>query len=412
MRILFLSHYFPPEGNAPATRVFEMCRRWVKAGHGVEVVTGVPNVPNGVPYPGYRNRRIQRETMDGIRVIRVWTFLAPNKGRIRRSLNYLSYLFSAVCAGASAQRPNVVLATSPQFFCGWAGAVIARLRRRPFILEIRDIWPDSIETVGAVRNRLLLRLLGWMERRLYASARHIVAVGEGYKEQLVARGVPPEKVTVITNGIDAAALKPRTRNQELLEQYKLQARFVVSYIGTIGMACGLDVVLRAAGMLKERGDSKIVFLLVGDGASREALEREARTEHLDNVVFTGLQPKERIPDFLSITDACLVHLRKKDLFKSVLPSKILEAAAMARPIILGVQGHAARLVDEAGMGLCIEPENERELVAAAEELSRDPQAARKMGEAGRRHVAERFDLDALARQYADVIEKTVAASSP
>jgi glycosyltransferase involved in cell wall biosynthesis len=412
MRIVFLTHYFPPEGNAPATRVFEMARRWVKLGHEVAVITGVPNVPNGVPYPGYRNRLVQRETMDGIRVTHVWTFLAPNKGRIRRSINYLSYLVSATLAGAFAARPDVVLATSPQFFCGWAGAWVARMKHRPFILEIRDIWPDSIETVGAVKNRPLLRLLGWMEKKLYARARHIVAVGEGYKEQLVARGVPPEKVTVITNGIDTTALQPGTKNQELLEQYHLENRFVVAYIGTIGMACGLDIALRAAGMLKERGDARVVFLLVGDGALRQELEEKARGEGLQNVVFAGLQPKERIPAFLSVTDACLVHLRKKDLFKSVLPSKIFEAAAMARPIILGVQGHAARLVEQAGMGICIEPENEQELVAAADRLSTDAQAARKMGEAGRRHVSERFDLDALARQYADVIEKTVAAPSP
>ena len=412
MKSLFLSHYFPPEGNAPATRVFEMCRRWVKLGHEVTVITGVPNVPNGIPYPGYRNRFVQRETIDGIRVTRVWTFLAPNKGRVRRSLNYLSYLVSAVFAGAIAKRPDVVLATSPQFFCGWAGMLVARLKRRPFILEVRDIWPESIETVGAVKNRPLLRLLGWMETKLYASARHIVAVGEGYKEQLVARGVPPEKVTVITNGVDPSALEPRTKNKELLEQYRLEDRFVVSYIGTIGMACGLDVVLRAAGILKERGNSRIVFLLVGDGASREELENEARAEHLDNIIFTGLQTKDRIPAFLSVTDACLVHLRKKDLFKSVLPSKILEAAAMARPIILGVQGHAARLVEGAGMGICIEPENERELAAAVEKLSADLRAAQKMGEAGRRHVSERFDLDALAEQYAGAIEVTLSDTNP
>lgn len=411
MQILFLTHYFPPEGNAPATRVFEMARRWVRLGHEVAVITGVPNVPNSVPYPGYRNRLIQRKTMEGIRVTRVWTFLAPNRGRVRRSLNYLSYLVSAMLAGAFAPRPDVVLATSPQFFCGWAGVLVSRLKRRPFILEIRDIWPESIETVGAVRNRPLLAVLGWMEKKLYAAARHIVAVGEGYKEQLVERGVAPAKISVVTNGIDSSAFCPRTKNEGVVRQYSLQNHFVVSYLGTIGMACGLDVVLRAARILKDRRDERVRFLLVGDGASRQELENEARVQHLENVVFTGLRPKNMMPAFLSVTDACLVHLRKKDLFKSVFPSKILEAAAMARPIVLGVEGLAAKLIGEAGAGICIEPENERELVAAVEKLSGDPGLARKLGEAGRRYVSERFDLDALARQYAGVIENTAGAHS-
>lgn len=410
MQILFLTHYFPPEGNAPATRVFEMARRWVRLGHEVHVVTGVPNVLNGVPYPGYRNRLVQHETVDGIRVTRVWTFLAPNRDRVRRSLNYLSYLVFATIAGALAPRPDVVLATSPQFFCGWAGVFVSRLKRRPFILEIRDIWPESIETVGAVKNRPLLAVLGWMEKKLYAAARHIVAIGEGYKEQLIARGVAPEKITVITNGVDPS-FSSRPPDASIQGKCNLAGRFVCAYVGTVGMACGLDVVLRAARLLRNKGNDRIRFLSVGDGASREDLEQRARAEALENVVFTGLQPKDSIPAFLSVTDACLVHLRKKDLFKSVFPSKILEAAARARPIVLGVEGFAAKLIGEAGAGICIEPDNEKELLAAVERLSGDPGLARKLGEAGRLYVSERFDLDALARQYAGVIENTAGAQS-
>jgi len=185
MNILFFTHYFPPEGNAPATRVYELCRRWVKAGHTVTVITGVPNVPNGVVYDGYRNRLRQEENVAGIRVIRVWTYLAPNKGKGRRIVNYLSYMFSAILCGMFVKRPDVIIATSPQFFCGWAGAVVSRLRRLPFILEVRDIWPESIEAVGAMSNRSLLRFLERLELRLYAAADHIVTVGEGYKQKLM-----------------------------------------------------------------------------------------------------------------------------------------------------------------------------------------------------------------------------------
>ncbi len=412
MKIVFLSHYFPPEGNAPATRVFEMCRRWVRTGHEVTVITGVPNVPNGVVYEGYRNRLRQEETIHGIRVVRVWTHLAPNKGTVRRILNYLSFMISATLAGLFAPRPDVVIATSPQFFCGWAGVLVSRLRRLPFILEIRDIWPESIVTVGALRGRGLVALLEWLEKRMYAAARHIVTVGDGYRERLQEKGVPPERISVVTNGVDPATFFPREPDAALRERYGLAGRFVCSYVGTIGMACGLDVVLRAAQRLKEKGRDSIRFLLVGDGAVRAELEQQARTAGLDEVVFAGLQPKPAIPAFLAVSDACLVHLHKRELFKTVLPSKILEAAAMEKPIILGVRGHAERLVREAGAGICIEPDNADELVAAVERLASDPELGKKMGRAGRDHVRQHFNPDVLAAEYLALIAAAAAPRPP
>ena len=409
MNILFLTHYFPPEGNAPATRVFEMCRRWVKQGHHVTVLTGVPNVPAGVVYHGYRNRLIQRETVEGIRVVRVWTFIAPNRGVIRRSMNYASYMVSALLAGLFLPRPDLLIATSPQFFCGWAGLMLARLRRLPFILEVRDLWPESISTVGAIRSRTPLRLLEYMERRLYAAARRIITVGEGYRERLVERGVPEDKIDVICNGVDQSAAAENGQTAEVRREYGLENCFVVSYIGTIGMACGLDVVLRAAEQLRSQGREDIRFLLVGDGATRKDLETQARDLKLDNVIFAGLQPKERIPALLSASDACLVHLRKQDLFKSVLPSKLLEAMAMARPIILGVEGHAAALLKTASAGICMEPGKASELVNAVATLTSHPGHAVAMGQSGRDYVFKHFDLDVLAGKYVMVIENALAA---
>ena len=407
MRILFLSHYFPPEGNAPASRVYEMCRRWVRAGHEVTVITGVPNVPAGIPYAGYQNRLRQKESIDGINTIRVWTWLAPNKGTVRRTLNYISFMISATLTALIIQRPDVVIATSPQFFCGWAGVIVSRLRRLPFVLEVRDIWPESIVTVGAMSKGLAVRFLEWMERNMYAAARHIVTVGEGYKEQLIAKGVATGKITVITNGVDRDTFQPREPDAELKRKLGLGNAFVCSYIGTIGMACGLDVVLRAARILKSNGRNDIRFLLVGDGAVREDLEERARADKLDPVVFAGLQPKQTIPSFLSITDASLIHLAKKQLFESVFPSKLLESFAAAKPIILGVRGYAAQLLQEAKAGICIEPENERELAAAVERLAADRNLAARFGLAGYNYVADHFNLDELAAKYVTLLETSL-----
>jgi glycosyltransferase involved in cell wall biosynthesis len=412
MRILYLSHYFHPEGNAPAKRVYEMCRRWVRSGHAVTVVTCAPNVPSGIVYDGYENAWLRRETVEGIETIRVWTYLAANRGTARRIVNYLSYMVFAVIAGLRAQRPDLVIATTPQFFCGWAGVWVSRLRRVPFILEIRDIWPESIAAVGALGNPLVLRLLERWERSMYRAAARIVTVGEGYRQQLEARGVPSGRIDVVPNGVDRKAFAGAGGGSQVRAEFGLGDAFVVSYVGTIGLGSGLDVVLRAARRLAAEGRRGIVFLLVGDGAVREDLERQARAEGLDRVVFAGRQDKARIPAFLAATDACLVHLTGQDLFRSVLPSKIFESAAMAKPIIMGVRGFAADLVERAEAGICIEPENETELVEAASRLAGDRGLARKLGESGRERIAARYDYDDLAARYLAIIRALVPAKAP
>lgn len=411
-RVLFLTHYFPPEGNAPATRVHAFARRWVRRPGrplATTVVTCAPNVPDGKVYDGYRNRLSQRESIDGIDVIRVWTWLAPNAGTTRRILNFVSYMVTATIRSLFVPRPDVVIATSPQFFCGWAGVLVSWLRWTPFILEIRDIWPESILAVGAMRKGRLVRLLEWLELRMYASANRIVTVGEGYRSQLVAKGVPAERITIITNGIDRERLVPQPPDPALAARYNPDGRFVCSYIGTVGMAAGLDVVVRAAQRLHRAGRRDVRFLVVGDGATREALEAEVTAAGLDDLVtVTGRQPKEAMNGFLSISDCCLVHLRKTDLFQTVLPSKIFEAAALERPIILGVGGFAADLVREAECGLCIEPENDAELVAAIDTLRADPRLRAEMGARGRGNLSSRYDIDRLAEEYADLIVRLKA----
>jgi glycosyltransferase involved in cell wall biosynthesis len=407
MKIVYFSHYYPPEGNAPATRVSALARRWVKAGHAVTVVTGVPNVPDGVVYPGYRNRLLpQSAVVDGVRVVRVWTYIAPNKGAVRRTANYVSYMLSAFAWALFRPRPDVMIATSPQFFCGWVGVLLRWFRRIPFVLEIRDIWPESIGAVDAISNKRVLHFLEWMERIMYRTAQHVVTVGDGYRRRLLERGVPAEKIDIVMNGVDTDLLSARPPDPAPLRaKWGLEGAFVCSYIGTIGMASGLDVLLRAGKRLKDAGRKDIVLLAVGDGAVRSALEEQARREGLDNVRFTGRQPKESMPDFLALTDVCLVHLRKTGLFETVMPSKIFEAAGMARPILIGVNGDARKLVEEAGAGVAIEPEDDAALAAALIRLADHPEEGRLMGERGRSYVLAHFDRDRLAEVYLALLEK-------
>lgn len=401
MRILFLTHYFPPEVNAPAGRTYEHAVRWVKAGHDVTVVTCVPNCPSGIVYPGYRNRfRRQVEMLDGIRVVRVWTYLAPNAGTVRRILNYLSFMVSAVWAGLRLPLPDVVVATSPQFFCGWAGVLIHWFRRIPFVLEIRDIWPESIETVGAIRMRPVLRFLEWLERRMYQAADHIVAVGDGYKRKILEKVDIPDRISVITNGVDLERFPLLPVDETLRERWNGKGKFVCTYVGTVGMAHGLEVVLDAAEVLRRRGRNDIVVWIVGDGAQRESLQNEAdRRDLAERVVFTGRQTKEDVPRILASSDACLVHLRKTKLFETVIPSKIFEMMAMAKPIIMGVNGVAREITAQAGAAVEIEPGSADSLADAVIRLADDAALRRQLSSSARDYVAAYYDRNQLAAEF-------------
>ena len=407
MHILFLSHYFVPENNAPAARVHAMAREWTRLGHRVTVLTCAPNVPAGVVYEGYRNRLYQEESIDGIRTVRVWTYLAANSGRVRRGFNFLSYMATAGLAG-SLQRPaaDVVIATSPQFFAGWAGVPVSRAQGAPFVLEVRDIWPDSITAVGALKEGRIIGALEKLERALYDAADHIVAVGEGYRQNMIRKGVAPQKIDVVTNGVDADLFTPRPADAALRARLGFApGTFVVTFAGTIGMASGLDVALGAARRLKDRGRDDIAFLLIGDGAVRAGLQERARAAGLDNVVFTGLVTRTDLPDYLASSDACLVHFRKQALFSTILPSKFFEDAAMEKPILLGFEGDARAMLAEADCGIAFEPGNDAELADAAVRLADDRADGARLGANGRRYVLEHFDRRTLAHDYLEILDR-------
>lgn len=402
MRILFLSHYFPPEVNAPATRTYEHCRQWVRDGHHVTVVTCAPNHPQGKVYEGYRNRIYQRETRDGISVVRVWTFVTANEGFLKRTLNYISYMCSAVMVSLFLPKADVVLSTSPQFFNGLAGYVVSKLRRISWVLEIRDLWPESIVAVGAIKSPTIITLLEWIERFAYRKADRIVPVTDSFKAYMLGKGIDAGKIDVVKNGVDLAQYVPLDGASALAEELGVKGKFVVSYFGTHGMAHHLETIFHAAHRLS--GSNNIVFLMVGDGAERRALLQMRDDMALGNVMMLDQQPKSRMRDFWALSDISLVLLKKSDLFKTVIPSKIFESLAMAKPIILGVEGESADLLRAAKAGVCIEPEQADELAARVLELSQNPERCQQLGRNGRRYVMEHFDRIVLARKLASVLE--------
>jgi glycosyltransferase involved in cell wall biosynthesis len=404
MRILFFTHYYPPEVNAPASRTSEHCREWVRHGHEATVVTCAPNHPSGKIYPGYRNQMFQTEMIDGVKVIRLWTFLAANDGFLLRTLNYVSYLVVATLSMPFLPKADVVVTTSPQFFCGLTGLTARFLKRAPWVLEIRDLWPESIVTVGAMKKGVAIRHLEAIEAIAYRCADRIVSVTDSFVSHIEARG-GAGKVEVIKNGVDLTLFSTRADEEEIKRRFGLEGRFVAAYIGTHGMAHGLDTALDAAALLRD--DPRIGFLLVGDGSERRRLQARAKAMKLDNLRIIGQLPKTDMPAVWAATDVSLILLRKSEAFKKVIPSKMFEAMAMACPIVLGVEGEAKELLQAAGAGLAITPESAAELAANVVRLAEDRELAAGLGNRGLAHVRENFDREKLAARFLDLLVSAV-----
>ncbi len=408
MKILFVTHYFPPEVNAPANRTHEHCRLWARDGHDVTIITGVPNHPRGKIFDGFENRWLQEENSDGIRVIRTWMYLAPNSGFLKRIANYILFAFTAVLASFRADKPDIVIATSPQFFVGVAGAIIAKLKRRPFVLEIRDLWPKSVVELGQLREGLILSSLEALEGWLYRSANGVVVNTRTFHDHIAARGVASDHIELVYNGIDPSQFHPQPKNIELLKKHGLAEHFTVAYVGTLGLAHGLTLLIDVAERFEAR--SEVRFVLIGDGADREKLEADIAARGLENVQLLGLQPRDAMPDWIASIDLLLVLLRDLPVFETVIPSKIFEFLAQERPVILAAKGEIRRMMAEAEGALVIDPESQDQLVWAIEEVMDHPAEAAKRAVAGRRWVEQGYIRDDLARKMMTFLVRVLAES--
>lgn len=352
MHILFLTDNFPPEVNAPACRTFEHCREWVQQGMKVTVITCAPNFPQGKVYEGYKNKLYQKEEIEGITVIRVWSYITANEGFMKRVLDYVSYAVMATLA-ALFHKFDVIIATSPQFFTAVAGYAVSVLKRKPWVMEVRDLWPESIKAVGAMKAGRMFRFLEKLELFLYKKAKKIVVVTNSFKENLVQRGISPEKIIVVKNGVLLDQYQPIEKDIALVRTLGLEGKFVVTYLGTHGMSHALDFIIRSARQLP----SNVCVLFIGDGAEKDKLLALKQELQADNVHMLPSVPKASIGSYISVSDVALVNLRKSDTFKSVIPSKIFENAAMMKPVLLGVEGESKAIIEKYNAGVCFEPEN-------------------------------------------------------
>jgi len=381
MHILFLTDNFPPEVNAPASRTFEHCREWVRAGYQVTVITCAPNFPKGKLYPGYKNKLLQRERINGIEVIRVWTYITANSGTLRRMLDYISFMFAAVLASLLVRKPDLVIGTSPQFFTVCAAWIVSVLKRIPFIFELRDIWPESIKAVGAIKSGMLLAVLEQIEMFLYRHAAQIICVTNRFKSILVKRGINESKIRVVKNGVDLARFSPMPKDSALLQSLGLEGHFTVGYVGTHGLAHRLEIVLQAARIVQDMR-FEIRFLLVGDGAEKVKLKQTAKVMKLNNVRFIDSVDKNEVCKYWSLLDVAIIHLKADRLFQSVIPSKLFECMAMDVPVLHGVKGESAEIVAQTGCGITFQPENSADLVQKILTLQSNPEKLKELSQAG------------------------------
>lgn len=406
MKILFLTDNFPPEGNAPATRTYEHAIRWVRAGHQVTVITGAPNFPEGRVFEGYKNSWYSRSDMDGIEVIRVKTYITSNEGFAKRILDYMSFMVTGFVAGLFQKKPDLIVATSPQFFNAVGGWALSAIRRKPFVFELRDIWPASITAVGAMKDSVAIKWLEKLEMFLYHRANSIVSVTHAFKEELISRGVNGEKIDVVLNGVDLSRYTPaREKDGQWAEHYKLKDKFVVGYIGTHGMAHALDKLVDAAERLQDRDDIRFVF--AGGGAGRAQLEVYVAKKKLSNIVMIDRQPKELMPRLWSLCDISMVHLKDSELFKTVIPSKIFESMGMGIPMIIGVpEGEATEIVATTESGVVVKPESPEDIANAVLKLANDTELYAQLKKNSLKS-AQLYSRDALAADMLAVLETTI-----
>ena len=403
LRVVLLTHYFPPEVGAPQARLFELVRRAAAAGHTVTVVTGLPNYPTGVIPPEYHGGSRREEALEGVRVVRTWVYATPNRGFLRRILNHLSFALSSLGALRRVGPTDVIFVESPPLFTGLAALVYTRMKRAPYIFNVSDIWPQSAVELGALRNPLAIRLAEMLERHLYRRAARVSVVTPGMLERLAARGVPRGKLVLLTNGVDTDVFHPARANTKLARSLGFDERKIFLYAGTHGMAQGLETLLEAA---RQTRDPQVVYVLVGEGAEKEALMKEA--EGMTNVRFLPNQSRAVMPDLLSLAYATIIPLRRLDLFKSALPSKMFESMATSRPIVASLWGEAADLIENAGCGLVVPPQDPLALRDAVERLAAAPQLARELGDKGRKYVAAHFDRRVIATRFFDLLSETAA----
>jgi len=395
---LILCHYFPPEIGAPQARLSEMASVWLKSGFDITVVTCLPNHPTGIIYDGYKDLDYKIEYINNIKIVRCKTYATPNEGFIKKLIGHLVFMFSSVLqAGKYAKYSDIVLVSSPTFFSVISAYFLSKKYKKPYIFEVRDLWPAIFIELGIIKNKFLLIVLEKLEIFLYENAAKIVTVTESFKRNIINRGIPKEKVITITNGVNPQFFKPRKRDLNFIKKFSVENKFVVLYTGAHGISHSLEKILEVS--YKMKGNRKIHFLFVGDGAEKKPLQDIVKNKNLLNVSFFPAQKKEDMPYIYSVADVILVPLKNLKLFDTFIPSKIFEIMAMGKPIIASVKGESAKILNHSRGALLCDPEDVDGISGHIETLFKNNNLKETLGKNGLIFVNKFYNRDRLAHKY-------------
>lgn len=402
MKILFLTQYCPPEVGAPQNRIFEFAKELKKLGHEVTILTAMPNYPKGEIFDEYKGKKLVKEELDGIKIVRTSIYATKEKSFTKRMRNYLSFTFSSVFQGAKyIEKQDVIITESPPLFLGWSGYVLSKLKGAKFVFNVSDLWPESAVKLGVLNNKLFIKMSTWLEEFCYKKAAAITGQTKGIVDNITDRGFSKSKVHLITNGVDTEFFKKENRDENFRKELSIENKFAVVYAGIHGIAQGLEVVIEAADILREHEDIQIVF--VGDGPEKAKLIKMSEEKKLTNIKFLPVQLKPNMPKIIASMDATVIPLKKLDLFKGALPSKMFEALASELPIILAVEGEAEKLINDAKAGITVEPENPKAIAEAILKLYNDLELRNSLGMNGRSYVINNFSRESITKKLEKIL---------
>lgn len=383
-----------------------MAKNWKESGYDVTVLTCFPNHPDGKIKKGYENRSFLIENLEGIKVCRVFTFATPNSGFLKKIISHLVFMVNAVRQGSwAAKRAQILLVSSPTFFSVISAYVLSRIYKKPYIFEVRDLWPAIFKDLGVLKNRYILYALESLEIFLYKKSSKIVTVTKSFEKDIAERGINPKKIKTIYNGVDLSQFSPMEKDMSFLNKLGLEQKFIVLYIGAHGISQGLETLINVAYNIRE---NKIIhFLFVGDGAQKNELKRQASMLKLQNITFVKSQPKHMVKTYYSIADLVCVPLRNIKLFDSFIPSKIFEIMAMEKPIIASIRGEAAKILSDSRASLVCDPEDEKKILDNILLLYNDHNRLEELGKQGRIYVAKNFDRSILSRRYEKIFNSII-----
>ena len=402
MHVLLVHQVFNLPGAPGGTRHFELARHCVRAGHHFTIVASDLSYTTGKRLTKRKGLNTE-ENAEGLHIFRAYTYPAIHRGFIWRVVSFLSFMLTSFVAGMGVDKVDLVMGTSPPIFQAVAALLIAKIRRKPFLLEIRDLWPEFAIGIGVLQNPILIRLSRWLEHFLYNRASHVLVNSPAYQDYLISKGIAASRMSLISNGVDTGMFDPEARGEDFRRHWECDGEFVVTYAGALGLANDIPTILRAAHRLKD-DEPQIRFVLIGDGKERAKLEKMAKELRLDNITFAGAIAKMKMPDALAASDACIATLKNIPMFKTTYPNKVFDYMAAGRPIILAIDGVIRKVIESAKGGIFVPPENHAALADAVSSLCNNRFEAKTMGAAARSYVVENFDRHGQAQAFANLLE--------